>query len=66
MDLLEQAREGSFRKPAGTAADLVRPDHHAPREQGADRLPDVAHRDLGFQLLQSKIALAEMPAGWRG
>ncbi len=36
-------------------------DHHARREEGPDRIPDVAHRDLGFQLLQSKIALAEMP-----
>ena len=28
---------------------------------GETRNPDVIHRDLGFQLLQSKVALAEMP-----
>jgi len=63
MDLLEQAREGSFRKPAERLLTWYDLDHHAPRDAGADRLPDVAHRDLGFQLLQSKIALAEMPCG---
>jgi cell division protein FtsW (lipid II flippase) len=61
MDLLEQAREGSFRKPAERLLTWWDLDHHAQREAGAERLPDVAHRDLGFQLLQSKIALAEMP-----
>ncbi len=63
MDLLEQAREGSFRKPAERLLTWYDLDHHAQRESGQDRLPDVAHRDLGFQLLQSKIALAEMPCG---
>jgi len=63
MDLLEQAREGSFRKPAERLLTWWDLDHHAPREAGPERIPDVAHRDLGFQLLQSKIALAEMPCG---
>ena len=63
MDLLEQAREGSFRKPAERLLTWYDLDHHAQRAAGTDRLPDVAHRDLGFQLLQSKIALAEMPCG---
>lgn len=61
MDLLEQAREGSFRKPAERLLTWYDLDHHSRREPGPERLPDVAHRDLGFQLLQSKIALAEMP-----
>jgi cell division protein FtsW (lipid II flippase) len=61
MDILEQAREGAFRKPAERLLTWYDLDHHAKRETGPDRTPDVAHRDLGFQLLQSKIALAEMP-----
>jgi cell division protein FtsW (lipid II flippase) len=63
MDLLEQAREGAFRKPAERLLTWYDLDHHSKREEGQDRTPDVAHRDLGFQLLQSKIALAEMPCG---
>jgi cell division protein FtsW (lipid II flippase) len=61
MEILEQSREGSFRKPAERLLTWYDLDHHARRETGPDRTPDVAHRDLGFQLLQSKIALAEMP-----
>jgi cell division protein FtsW (lipid II flippase) len=63
MDLLEQSREGAFRKPAERLLTWYDLDHHSKRETGPDRIPDVAHRDLGFQLLQSKIALAEMPCG---
>jgi cell division protein FtsW (lipid II flippase) len=63
MELLEQSREGAFRKPAERLLTWYDLDHHSKREQGPDRTPDVAHRDLGFQLLQSKIALAEMPCG---
>ncbi len=63
MEILEQSREGSFRKPAERLLTWYDLDHHARRETGPDRTPDVAHRDLGFQLLQSKIALAEMPCG---
>jgi hypothetical protein len=63
MDLLEQSREGAFRKPAERLLTWYDLDHHSKRQEGPDRIPDVAHRDLGFQLLQSKIALAEMPCG---
>jgi cell division protein FtsW (lipid II flippase) len=61
MELLEQSREGAFRKPAERLLTWYDLDHNSRRETGPDRTPDVAHRDLGFQLLQSKIALAEMP-----
>ncbi len=63
MEILEQSREGAFRKPAERLLTWYDLDHHARRETGPERTPDVAHRDLGFQLLQSKIALAEMPCG---
>jgi hypothetical protein len=64
MEILEQSREGAFRKPAERLLTWYDLDHHAKRTAGPDRTPDVAHRDLGFQLLQSKIALAEMPCSF--
>ena len=63
IDLLEKARGGSFRVPAERLLTWYDLDHSKLRDAkaGDDRNPDVMHRDLGFQLLQSKVALAEMP-----
>ncbi|MGE7469086.1 hypothetical protein ACQKLX_06585 [Bosea sp. NPDC003192] len=63
IDTLEKARGGLFRVPAERLLTWYDLDHATKRTQTAaqDRSPDVIHRDLGFQLLQSKVALAEMP-----
>jgi cell division protein FtsW (lipid II flippase) len=64
IDALERARDGSFRVPAERLLTWYDLDHDSLRPPATDagvRPPDVAHRDLGFQLLQSKVALAEMP-----
>lgn len=63
IDTLEKARGGLFRVPAERLLTWYDLDHATKRTQSAaqDRSPDVIHRDLGFQLLQSKVALAEMP-----
>ncbi len=66
IELLERARDGSMRKPAERLLTWYDLDHYALRPKSdepvpTERTPDVAHRDLGFQLLQSKIALSEMP-----
>ncbi|MGL5137332.1 MAG: hypothetical protein ACRC7G_06145, partial [Beijerinckiaceae bacterium] len=64
IDALERARDGAFRVPAERLLTWYDLDHNSLRPPASDagpRAPDVAHRDLGFQLLQSKVALAEMP-----
>lgn len=64
IEVLERARAGSLNKPAERLITWYDLDHAVKREavaEGEQRLPDVIHRDLGFQLLQSKVALAEMP-----
>lgn len=63
IDVLEKARGGLFRVPAERLLTWYDLDHATKRTQSAaqERSPDVIHRDLGFQLLQSKVALAEMP-----
>lgn len=63
IDVLEKARGGLFRVPAERLLTWYDLDHATRRTQTAsqERSPDVIHRDLGFQLLQSKVALAEMP-----
>ncbi|AMJ61796.1 hypothetical protein [Bosea sp. PAMC 26642] len=63
IDLLEKARGGPFRVPAERLLTWYDLDHKSlrPVDLEAKRDPDVIHRDLGFQLLQSKVALAEMP-----
>ncbi len=63
IDVLEKARGGLFRVPAERLLTWYDLDHARLRSvaAGEPRNPDVIHRDLGFQLLQSKVALAEMP-----
>ncbi|MBN9469146.1 MAG: hypothetical protein J0J10_10275 [Bosea sp.] len=63
IDVLEKARGGAFRVPAERLLTWYDLDHARLRgaATGEVRNPDVMHRDLGFQLLQSKVALAEMP-----
>jgi len=63
IDVLEKARGGPLRVPAERLLTWYDLDHATKRAATAaqDRSPDVIHRDLGFQLLQSKVALAEMP-----
>lgn len=63
IDVLEKARGGPLRVPAERLLTWYDLDHATKRAQTAaqERSPDVIHRDLGFQLLQSKVALAEMP-----
>ncbi|RXT53860.1 hypothetical protein B6S44_15910 [Bosea sp. Tri-44] len=63
IDVLEKARGGPLRVPAERLLTWYDLDHTTKRAATAaqDRSPDVIHRDLGFQLLQSKVALAEMP-----
>ncbi|WP_186416931.1 hypothetical protein [Bosea sp. CS1GBMeth4] len=63
IDVLEKARGGLFRVPAERLLTWYDLDHATKRTEttAQDRGPDVIHRDLGFQLLQSKVALAEMP-----
>jgi cell division protein FtsW (lipid II flippase) len=63
IDVLEKARGGPLRVPAERLLTWYDLDHATKRATTAaqDRSPDVIHRDLGFQLLQSKVALAEMP-----
>jgi hypothetical protein len=63
IDLLEEARGGALRVPAERLLTWYDLDHGTvrtgPPPPGSQ--PDVVHRDLGFQLLQSKVALAEAP-----
>lgn len=63
IDVLEKARGGLFRVPAERLLTWYDLDHATRRTEttAQERSPDVIHRDLGFQLLQSKVALAEMP-----
>lgn len=63
IDVLEKARGGPLRVPAERLLTWYDLDHATKRAATAaqERSPDVIHRDLGFQLLQSKVALAEMP-----
>lgn len=63
IDVLEKARGGPLRVPAERLLTWYDLDHARLRaaSTGEARNPDVIHRDLGFQLLQSKVALAEMP-----
>ncbi|MCV9940519.1 hypothetical protein OIU35_29565 [Boseaceae bacterium BT-24-1] len=63
IDVLEKARGGPLRVPAERLLTWYDLDHATKRAAAAaqERSPDVIHRDLGFQLLQSKVALAEMP-----
>jgi len=63
IDVLEKARGGPLRVPAERLLTWYDLDHAKLRAAtaGETRNPDVIHRDLGFQLLQSKVALAEMP-----
>lgn len=65
IELLEQARSGPLRVPAERLLTWYDLDHGAiaPREPTASRTPNVLHRDLGLQLLLSKVALAQAPCG---
>ncbi len=61
--LLEKARSGPLRVPAERLLTWYDLDHAGARRvaAGGPRPPDVLHRDLGLQLLSSKLALAETP-----
>lgn len=64
IEVLEKARAGSLNKPAErliTWYDLDHANKRTAQMNAQEHGPDVIHRDLGFQLLQSKVALAEMP-----
>jgi cell division protein FtsW (lipid II flippase) len=60
--LLEKARGGPLRVPAERLLTWYDLDHaKAVSQPAGQRPPDVLHRDLGLQLLNSKMALAQAP-----
>ena len=65
IELLEQARGGALRVPAERLLTWYDLDHGAATAPAASptasRAPTVLHRDLGLQLLMSKLALAQAP-----
>jgi cell division protein FtsW (lipid II flippase) len=62
IEVLEQARSGPLRVPAERLLTWYDLDHGVIAPRGDERkAPNVLHRDLGLQLLFSKVALSHAP-----